>query len=195
MQQMGNCIFIKGVLVTRAECEILRKNHEVIEAKKAAEEAEGRAAAAKYAEENLRQAEAKQAADEAQRKAYQERESAYQKAKQEQQDAQWAADRARRDESERLRAEQYRLESEATAKADAAADRRANAAHAAQTATCGADYKAPRIGMHIDRVRACVTPVKVTAQLSRMDGVVTTYEGGNAYFHVMEGRVLSWGKY
>jgi hypothetical protein len=84
---------------------------------------------------------------------------------------------------------------DAEAKAEAAAARRANEATAAQKASCGADYKQPRIGMSIDRVRACVTPVKVTAQLSRTDGVVTTYEGSGAYFHVMDGRVLSWGKY
>jgi len=79
----------------------------------------------------------------------------------------------------------------------AAADREKRAVTAANAikAKCGDDYKSPKIGMSIDRVRACVTPVKMTAQLSRTDGVVTTYEGGGAYFHVMDGRVLGWGKY
>ena len=86
-------------------------------------------------------------------------------------------------------------EQEAIEKQEADAARRSATAVAAGKAKCGDDYKSPKIGMSIDRVRACVTQVKLKGQLNRADGVVSTFEGGNAYFHVMEGRIISWGKY
>ncbi len=48
--------------------------------------------------------------------------------------------------------------------------------------------------MSVDRVKECVTPVKMTSQINRADGIVSTYQGGGAYFHVMEGRVIAWGR-
>ena len=86
-------------------------------------------------------------------------------------------------------------EQEAIEKREADETRRIATAVAAGKAKCGDDYKSPKIGMSIDRVRACVTPVKLKGQLNRADGVVSTFVGGNAYFHVMEGRIISWGKY
>lgn len=114
---------------------------------------------------------------------------------QEKQKADWASADAKRAEESRAYWAKERIEKEAEAKAESRASRQAATATGALKAKCGDDYKSPRIGMLIERVRACVTAVKMTAQLSRADGFVTTYEGGGAYFHVMDGRVLSWGKY
>jgi len=84
-------------------------------------------------------------------------------------------------------------------RAQAAADRRAAdkaaAVLAATKERCGDDYKSPRVGMHIERVKVCVTAVRLTAQINRADGVVSTYQGAGAYFHVMNGVVVSWGSY
>lgn len=96
----------------------------------------------------------------------------------------------------RLREEQIKkAEQEVIARDEAAANKTTMAAAAEKKAKCGEDYKRPRIGMSIDRVKECVTSVKMTGQLNRADGVITTYEGGNAYFHVMASRIVSWGKY
>ncbi|MFP5473081.1 MAG: hypothetical protein ACLGJD_05525 [Gammaproteobacteria bacterium] len=95
--------------------------------------------------------------------------------------------RARAEEEERQRAH-------ADARAEEAVRRRAAASKSAMQSKCGDDYKAPRIGMNIDRVRECVTSVRLTSQINRADGIVSTYEGGGAYFHVMDGRVVAWGR-
>lgn len=102
-----------------------------------------------------------------------------------------AAATVRREREEQIK----QSEMEAIEKQEAAAARRTAIAVAAGRAKCGDDYKNPKIGMSIDRVRACVTQVKLKGQLNRADGVVSTFVGGNAYFHVMEGRIISWGKY
>lgn len=60
-------------------------------------------------------------------------------------------------------------------------------------ASCGSDYLAPKIGMPIGRALQCVGKYKLTAQLNRADGVVTTYTGAAGYLHVMDGRVVAWG--
>jgi hypothetical protein len=109
--------------------------------------------------------------------------------------ADWAAMRERSDLEQSARRAAMEQQRVAEDKAQATADRRAATAVDTQKTKCGADYKAPRIGMSIDRVSACVTTVKLKGQLNRADGVVSTYEGGNAYFHVMDGKIVSWGKY
>ena len=58
---------------------------------------------------------------------------------------------------------------------------------------CGADYKTPRVGMTIDRVRACVGPVKVAGQVNRADGVATQYTYGSLWINVLHGYVIAWG--
>lgn len=63
-------------------------------------------------------------------------------------------------------------------------------------AQCGVDYKNPTIGMPIERVRQCVaSSLTVAGQVNRADGVVTTYTtSSGAFFHVMKGRVVAWGR-
>lgn len=77
----------------------------------------------------------------------------------------------------------------------AAADKRTSQAEKTKKIQCGGDYKVPRIGMTIERAQQCVSPMRVTAQVQRADGVLTTYAGGDAYFHVMDGRILAWGRF
>lgn len=70
-----------------------------------------------------------------------------------------------------------------------------NKAEAVRRAACGGDYKAPRVGMSIERVRQCVAPLKVAGQINRKDGVVTTFvTSSGAYFHAMDGLVIAWGR-
>ena len=143
-------------------------------------EADANAAMQKRQQEELRAAEARWAQDDAKKAAKQ---------------AEWDAMRAREDAAERERRSVLARQQANDDRAQAASDRKAAAVASDRKAKCGKDYKAPYIGMSIDRVKACVTTVKLTGQLTRADGVVSTYEGGNAYFHVMEGRIISWGKY
>jgi hypothetical protein len=93
---------------------------------------------------------------------------------------------------ERRRA--YQAEREADDRRNEQADRKAQARTTALKSACGADYLAPRIGMPIDRALQCAGKYRVTAQLNRADGVITTYSGPGGYLHVMSGRVVSWGR-
>lgn len=59
---------------------------------------------------------------------------------------------------------------------------------------CGQDYKAISIGMHIERAKRCVAPFKLIGQINRVDGVVSTYRSGEMYAHVMDQKIVSWGR-
>lgn len=94
--------------------------------------------------------------------------------------------------------EQARLERERAEKqAQLAEDRQRAAAsrkEAAARAVCGGDFRSPRVGMSVDRVQQCVSSLQMTGQINRVDGVITTYQGGGNYFHVMGGHVVAWGR-
>jgi hypothetical protein len=158
------------------ECAFYQRDNERREAEKAAQE--------------VRRRQARQDDEESQRSI---KEAAEKK------QTQWAEamGKARAEEAERHAA--LTRQRDAEDRAYVAAERKAAGVAAAGAAAlkskCGEDYKSPKIGMSIDRVRACVTQVKLKGQLNRADGVVSTFVGGNAYFHVMEGRIISWGKY
>ena len=77
----------------------------------------------------------------------------------------------------------------------AAESRKSEALAATRKAACGKDYLNPQIGMAIERAQQCVGAFKVSAQLNKADGVVTTYRGNSTYLHVMSGRIVSWGRY
>lgn len=74
------------------------------------------------------------------------------------------------------------------------AQKRAQAAEAAARATCGDDFKSPRVGMSLERAKQCVGKFKMVAQINRADGVVTTYRGNAGTLHVMQGVVVAWSK-
>lgn len=59
---------------------------------------------------------------------------------------------------------------------------------------CGKDYKAISIGMPIERAQRCVANLKLTGQINRADAVVSTYESGRLYAHVIRGKIVSWGR-
>lgn len=59
---------------------------------------------------------------------------------------------------------------------------------------CGEDYKAPRVGMTLSRAKECVADFKLKGQINRSDGVVSTYTAGQTYLHVMDGKIVSWGR-
>jgi hypothetical protein len=85
---------------------------------------------------------------------------------------------------------------DAEAKAEAAAARRANEAAGVQKANCGADYKKPRIGMTMARVQECVsTSFKEQGQTNTEHGIVTTYRAPGGYLHVIDGKVVQWGRF
>ena len=125
------------------------------------------------------------------------------------QNRRFEAERERRktaDEATRARREQAASDQRAQREAEivemqrqrdaetAAEERREAQAVAALKARCGADYKAPRVGMSVERVEQCVTRLKMAGQLNRADGVVTTYRApSGAFFHVMDGKVVAWG--
>lgn len=88
--------------------------------------------------------------------------------------------------------EAQRAEEDRQAAAEA---RKSEARAATRKAACGKDYLNPQIGMAIERAQQCVGAFKVSAQLNKADGVVTTYRGNSTYLHVMSGRIVSWGRY
>lgn len=73
-------------------------------------------------------------------------------------------------------------------------DRRAEARRTQVKQMCGADYMTPSIGMSIGRAKECLGRMKLTGQINRKDGVVSTYVGATGYLHVMDGRVVAWGR-
>ncbi|QDL53117.1 hypothetical protein [Rhodoferax aquaticus] len=173
MQEVGNCAFIKGMPVTRAECETLRKNHEEIEAKTQRQEEFAAKAHADF---------------EAQRAAEREKLARDQ--------AKWAAERAEQQAKDAEREAEYKRQSAADDKAYALAEKKAAAAEELRKFKCGADYKKPSIGMTMARVRECVsTSFKEAGQTNTAQGVVTTYRAPGGYLHVIEGKVVQWGKF
>lgn len=106
-----------------------------------------------------------------------------------------AADREKQQQEQAAQEKSRQKQSDEDDRRQAIADRQAAAKAASVKTKCGDDYKSPKIGMRLERVQECVVAVKLRSQLNRADGVVSTYEGGNAYFHIMDGRIVSWGKY
>lgn len=103
-----------------------------------------------------------------------------------------AAAQMRRDRS----AQEDAAEREAQEREQAASERKAAALESAKKTKCGADYKKPSIGMTMDRVRECVsTSFKEAGQTNTAQGVVTTYRAPGGYLHVIDGRVVQWGKF
>lgn len=109
------------------------------------------------------------------------------------------AARAAAKEEERRRAEQYRAQEDARraqyeqeqARLDQM-DREAAAKEAAMQKLCGADYKQVRVGMTFARVQQCVGEFELVSQISRADGVVSTYRRRNGHVYVMDGKVIAW---
>lgn len=104
-------------------------------------------------------------------------------------------DAARTNERARQKAELDRVEAtQDSYEREATAQQQRRDAQA--KAKCGTDFKTPRIGMTMDRVRECVsTSFKLVGQTNTDQGVVTTYRAPGGYLHVIEGKVVQWGKF
>lgn len=163
-----NCRFGNGIAVPEDECLVMRRFQATEDAKAAQDKAFRDRINAQY-----------------------EADLAAERTKREQDQEANAAARARQDAAQLADQRKWQTKADADEKAYALGEAKATAAAKAK---CGADYKAPRIGMPITRAQECVTSMRVTAQLNRADGVVTTYQGGGAYFHVMNGLIVSWGR-
>lgn len=142
---------------------------------------------------------AQQEAEELKRQQAREEEAAYQKAKQEAREkkqAEWAADSAKRKTEDDARQAEYKRQSEADDRRYAAAEKKAATEASARKEKCGDDYKKPRIGMTMDRVRQCVSmSFKEYGQTNTDQGIVTTYRAPGGYLHVIDGKVVQWGKF
>lgn len=168
---LRTCMFSNGLPMHPIACESLKK--------KAAEEA---ANAQRYDERQAvnraRQAEQQAIADAKEQELQRQREA---------QQAKWKAERDE-EQAMGLKAQQEQIQWEkATAKA-------ASARVAKQKSACGEDYRSPRIGMTISRAKECVADFRLQGQINRADGVVSTYTAGRMYLHVMDGKIVSWGR-
>lgn len=170
-EDIERCLYNNGQPMDQRVCDTLRK--------KAAQDA---AAAEKHKE---RMAAERALHDEQQAQAETKRQEV-----QREQEAKQAERRAKQEEQNAtaLKAQQEQIQWEkATAKA--ASERTAK-----QKAICGDDYKSMRVGMTLDRAKECVADFKLKGQINRADGVVSTYRAGPIYLHVMDGKIVSWGK-
>lgn len=61
-------------------------------------------------------------------------------------------------------------------------------------AICGDDYGQAKIGMSLARAQQCVAKFKLSSEINRADGIISTYTAGAMYIHVMNGRIVSWGR-
>jgi membrane protein involved in colicin uptake len=168
---LQTCMFNNGLPMHPQSCESLRK---------------------RAAEQSLEQEKNKRRAAENRAIADKNREAA---------EAAQAIERARQDEE---RAAHKRKEAERIATFHREQDERdreyaaeikaAEASEAKKKAACGTDYRNLQIGMQITRAQQCVASFKMTSQINRADGVISTYQSGRLYAHVMDGKIVSWGK-
>lgn len=168
------CRYDDGTLIPQDECDVLRQGH--------AREVAARKQQQADLQRAMQQIERERATAEAEANAKKSLDNARAKVEH---DARRAAER------------EAMLRAEAQVRAHEQEEERAHrAAVTAAKTKCGADYKRPAIGMPIERVRQCVAEsIRVTGQLNRADGVVTTYTSNNGwFFQVMNGRIVAWGR-
>lgn len=171
-EELKACRYSNGIKIPADECALFRRlelEKEADAARREAASAENRALEAKWKKErDDKVAQDKQA---------------------------YATMLAEEREASNKRAAAFEAERAAEDRQAAAENRKSEARAASRKAACGNDYLNPQIGMAIERAQQCVGAFKVSAQLNKADGVVTTYRGNSTYLHVMAGRVVSWGKY
>jgi hypothetical protein len=64
---------------------------------------------------------------------------------------------------------------------------------AARKKTCGDDYRAPRIGMTLERAMQCVGQFRLATQSNRAGGMLSTYHSDALYIEEYGGRLVGWG--
>lgn len=107
----------------------------------------------------------------------------------------WATEKKANEAANKKEIEAFEKKERAENKAAQLREKAAQSKENAIKDKCGVDYKTPQIGMKISRANECVGKFRLSAQINRADGVVSTYEGNGMYLHVMDGHIVSWGKY
>lgn len=59
--------------------------------------------------------------------------------------------------------------------------------------TCGDDYRAPRVGMTLERAMQCVGQFRLATQSSRSGGFLSIYHADGLYIEEYGGKVTAWG--
>lgn len=170
-EDLENCRYANGISIDPRVCAALRQ----VAARTAAQEASADARLTTVRQRQEEQQE-KQRAQEAERQAQADARA-----------AEWREKEAAR------KAEMARQQAIAD-KREAAQEKAAAEKQAALKERCGRDYKNPTIGMSIDRAQECVARLRLTGQVNRTDGVVSIYEAGTLQAHVINGRIVAWGK-
>lgn len=164
---LENCVYGNGSFMSDSNCKILRRERDREEQARLQAEDNRKAQVERRLEQERLEAQKEQARKDADTKFF--ANQAAEKAAREKQSAEWDRE-------------------------DRAAQKRQDTNIAEVKARCGSDYKNPGIGMRIERVQECVAPVKMVSQVNRGDGVASLYQYGAAWFNVMSGRVIAWGK-
>lgn len=174
-EDLKRCLYNNGRSMEHGVCDILRKNA-------AKKEAENKSYQDRAVVQRALAAEQKAQTEAKQQELQRERDARFaeQRAKEQ--------ERAEESKAMALKAQQEQAQWEKST-ARAASERVAK-----QKATCGDDYRAPRVGMTLTRAKECVADFKLKGQINRADGVVSTYMAGQTYLHVMDGKIVSWGK-
>lgn len=103
--------------------------------------------------------------------------------------AEWASER----EKERAEREARYAEQKAVREQE---ERTAEREEAKRKSRCGADYRKPRVGMSLNRVKECVSDsLNEIAQTNTAQGVVTTYRTPDGYLRMIDGKVVQWGTF
>lgn len=110
-------------------------------------------------------------------------------------EAKIAADRQKREAKNEAAIERTRRQIESSERRELAAQKAAVVKENDTKNRCGDDYRRPRIGMTVVRAQECVGKFSMTGQINRADGVISTYMGSGMFLHVMDGKVVSWGRY
>lgn len=92
-------------------------------------------------------------------------------------------------------AEKHKAEMAAQSARFAADDAAQARRDAALRKACGKDYMAPRIGMPIKRALQCLGEFRVSGQVNRKDGVLTTYVNDDAMLQAIDGKLVGWVEY
>lgn len=98
---------------------------------------------------------------------------------------------ARGAEAQRRRDEEHRRDLAAQAAEEAAQARQ----DAVLKKACGKDYMTPRIGMPIKRALQCLGQFRMSGQVNRKDGVLTTYVNDDAMLQAIDGKLVGWVEY
>lgn len=171
-EDLENCKWKNGLAIDPQVCNALRRYAEEDRIKKEMEDATLAA---------IREAEKKRAEEQRLQNEESRRRREIESAKQE-------ADR-------KARLEAVQREQEAIDRAADRAQRKAVADREKQKQVCGIDFGTPRIGMTLGRAQQCVGKFKLTSEINRADGIVSTYQTRSMYIHVMSGQIVSWGRF